>query len=82
MVDKKAAADKKEDKADKPKEGEDKAEPEQKTVTGKGRKTGRNYTIQADEGTNSLVIGGPPKIIAAVLHVVSKLDVPRTTGTD
>ena len=77
VVDKKAAADKKKDKADKPKEGEDKAEPEQKTVTGKGRKTGRNYTIQADEGTNALVIGGPPKIIAAVLHVVSKLDVPR-----
>ena len=77
VVDKKAAADKKEDKADKPEEGEDKAEPEQKTVTGKGKNTARNYTIQADEGTNALVIGGPPKIIAAVLHVVSKLDVPR-----
>ncbi len=42
-----------------------------------GKDDARNYTVQYDEETNSLIVGGPPKIIDAVLHIISKLDVPR-----
>ena len=37
----------------------------------------RNYTIQYDEETNSIIVGGPPKIIDAAMYIIRKLDVPR-----
>ena len=54
-----------------------KTETKTKTIRAGKKDDGRNYTIQSDVATNSLVVGGTPKIIEAVLHVVNKLDVPR-----
>lgn len=67
MPDKKTAKDKK--KAPPPKS--------KQAVIKSGKEDARNYTIQYDEGTNSIIAGGPPKIIDAVMHIINKLDVPR-----
>ena len=74
-----AKPDKKTKKADK--DGDDaKDEPKamsKSTRRNTGHESKRNYTIRADEGTNVLIVGGTPKIIAAVRQVIAKLDVPR-----
>ena len=61
---------KKDDEKDAPKK-EDKPTAKKKTSTK------RNYVIQVDKALNALIVGGPPKVIAAVERVVREIDVPR-----
>ncbi len=71
---KKPAA-KKDDKKDTAKKEDKPAE--QKKEVRKTTSTKRNYVIQVDKALNALIVGGPPKVIAAVERVVRELDVPR-----
>ncbi len=48
---------------------------------GKGKRVAsaqrQNVSIQADEGSNALVINAPPGIFRSLRHVISKLDIKR-----
>ena len=61
---------KKDDEKDAPKK-------EEKPAARKKTSTRRNYVIQVDQALNALIVGGPPKVIAAVERVVREIDVPR-----
>ncbi len=63
---KKKDAKKKDTKADKT--------TEKKKTTGASK---RNHVIQVDKALNALIVGGPPRLIAAVERVVREIDVPR-----
>lgn len=51
---------------------------EEKKISLSGGVTGkRNYVIEVDKALNALIVGGPPKVIAAIETVVREIDVPR-----
>ena len=62
-----------------PKAGGKKKAPKPKPTAKASRRKedSRNYTIQFEEETNSIIVGGPPKIIQAAQYIIKKLDVPR-----
>ncbi len=55
-------------------------EPRQEQRDDKGKTGGsgkRNYVIQVDKALNALIVGGPPRVLAAVERLVREIDVPR-----
>ena len=70
----KTSAKKDDKKQDAKKDQQVEKQDDKKKTTASGK---RNYVIQVDKALNALIVGGPPKIIAAVERVVREIDVPR-----
>ena len=73
-VEPKPKAKKKGDKKKGDKAAKEEKKDDKKKTSSSGK---RNYVLQVDKALNALIVGGPPKVIAAVEHVVKEIDIPR-----
>lgn len=72
-----AAAKTEEGKTEQQAAGDEALKKEEEKVDSRIQQSKRNFTIQSDRATNSLIVGGPDNVLTLVISLVKSLDVAR-----